>query len=225
METERFNTVGIKDKIEIGLSLFGLPVESIFVRARFRVVYNLYNNGGNNLFESIAISPIVGTSGNIIIYEITQQNHEHYFINHYISTYCGVSIGTRKFVQEKYSFELFSSPSYSITVYQPTFVVDYNNISNLEILQQSLDIPVGFRYISEKRIVKFSIKSGIGLHFIVNDKRVNDGGYALHATINSSYSFNSSYLSAFAEMGLHFGARRYNRERREQLNFEEGLSL
>jgi len=91
-------------------------------------------------------------------------------------------------------------------------------------------VPLGFRYIFEKRTVKFSIKSGVGLHFIANEKTIfeDDSSDGFYATISTSHSFNSSYFSAFAEMGFHFGARRYNVERRkqrEQLNIDKEVAL
>ena len=226
METERFNTIGIKDKVEIGFSGFAFPLDPFFSRARVRTVFNIYDKGANDLFANIAISPFLGVSANSVIemFVIERQNHKNHYLHYgYSHYYCGLSVGTRKLTRDIYFIELFASPSYSITGNANFFDVVYDNISAyISFLTQSLSIPVGFRYIFGKRTVKLSIKSGVGFHFIFNEKEIYTDNYSTVGEINSSYSFNSSYFSAFAEMGLHFGARRINVERRKQLNFEKG---
>jgi hypothetical protein len=206
METERFYNIGIRDKVEIGFSGYIFATELLFARARCRVVFNLYDKGNDNLFENISVSPFVGNFINSMLsYDIASQGIT------YFTNYCGISVGTRKLAQVKYSFELFVSPSYLLTWYGVYNEFGYSSIGRIAFLTQSIDVPLGFRYIFEKRTVKFSIKSGIGLHFIVRERTTGT-----YATMNTSYSFNSSYISAFAEMGFHFGARRYNVERRKQ---------
>jgi hypothetical protein len=226
METERFNTFGITDNVGIGFSLFGLPFEWFFLRARFITVVNIYNKGANDLFANIAISPFLGISISSVlpgVMTIEYQTHTHPLFYNYFHNYCGISVGTRNLIQGIYSFELFASPSYSVTNNLSDFEVEYNITGRIDFLTQSLNIPVGFRYISEKRMVKFSIKSGVGLHFIFNEERTNtDYDWGDEPVIRSSYSFKSSYLSAFAEMGFHFGTKRYNVERRKLLNLEKG---
>jgi hypothetical protein len=67
-------------------------------------------------------------------------------------------------------------------------------------------------------MVKFSIKIGVGQHFTFYDKRTNTD---YRRNVKGSYSFNSSYLSTSAEMGFHFGTKRYNVERKKLLNVEK----
>lgn len=221
METERFNTVGIKDKIEIGLSVFGFPFEWPFVRARFRTVLNVYDKGTNDLFANISIAPFIGISVNNSILVKERQNHEHSFYYYYFHNYLGVSVETRKLTGDIYSLELFASPYYSLTNNISYFLPDYDNMERIDFLAQSLNIPLGLRYIFGKRAVKISIKSGIGHHFTFDLKRIStEDSSDYYQRIKGSYSFKSSYSSAFAEFGIHFATRRINVERRKQLNLE-----
>jgi hypothetical protein len=217
VEPERFNTVGIKNKAEICASLWGMPIGNVLLLSAIcRFVLNVYDKGDYSLFKNIALSPFLGN---------LMSNHDLFgYWNGYIQNYCGISVGTKKQIAEKYSIELFVSPSYSITNYYTGF--EFRSNEDMEVgsqndfLVHSIDIPVGYRHIFENRAVKFSIKTGLGLHF--NLKKVNllneNYNYFDRGEVNSAYSFKSPPFSAFAEIGFHFGARRYNIERRKLLN-------
>jgi hypothetical protein len=200
IEAERFNTIGIKNKMEIGFCFWVFPHNisnlDFNVRARYRFVFNTYDKGNYNLFENVAISMFFGGFNGISLGKAI----EFFPGIEYTHNYCGISVGTKKQVEEKYSLELFASPSYSLTNYFDM----YSDIING--LAYSIDAPIGFRYISEKRMVKFSIKSGVGLHFNFGEK--SSGG------AEKIYSVKNFLPSAFAEMGFHFGTKRYNVERK-----------
>jgi hypothetical protein len=221
MEAERFWSIGIKERAGIGFFGFILPTDNggIF-RLRFRSTLNIYEKGDNNLFKNIAFTPFLGLSRETGLFQkVTRTHHEHSAAFYYHSNYCGFSVGTRKFENGKYSFEVFTSPLYLLTVYRTraTFTYHGSTVVFIDFLTQSIEIPLGFRYISDKRVTRFSIKSGISLNLMFADKELyNNSGCFSFNEIEGNYHFQSSHFSAFAEMGFHFGAKRYNQEKRKQ---------
>lgn len=222
LETERFNTIGTENKFALSFSIFALPIEieeSFLFRGRLRLDFNnKLSSNSNNLFENIAITTFSGISGSSLNLLSGLETNGHFQL------YIGNSIGTRKLVDNKYSFELFTSPTYSFIIYSASvYMGNVGQNSTYEKFQrfvQEIDIPVSFRYIFEKRIVKISIKGGFGLKVpIPNDKiefhKYSEINYGSDENINSLF-IRHSYFSAFAEFGFHFGSKKYNQERRKQ---------
>jgi hypothetical protein len=202
------------------------------IRARLRISLNLYDNGNYTLFENIAITLFGGTyfTGftlanipNIFSLPLIDERHM------YMQNYLGMSIGTKKQEKEGNSFELFSSPTYSITDYS----IICNNVIG-RLLKHELSIPIGFRKVYFDNAKIFSIKSGIGFHFAFPNNYTDYTTLEKRETVIQGrdaviklFHYEISYFSVFAEVGFHFGERKYKqvREQIKQLNFEKEVLL
>ena len=219
LETQLLNVIGINDKFEIGIMGFGIVNHDLFLRLKLRTAFKLYEKGSSSLFENISLTSFAGVSvanfnlANGFIDYIASMDNELWLS--YVQSYIGMSVGTRKKEVAKNSFELFSSFSYSLTRYELNN--DFGSMSSDFIykefdylLKHEISVPIGFRLVFFEKPKTFSVKSGIGFHFAFPNSNM-DFKYSEATDYakrdNEGLFYKISYLSAFAEMGFHFGAR------------------
>jgi len=221
------------DTFEWGFYTFGVPVVASFVD-RFRMNFRLFEKGDKaNLFNNSALSLFAGTSVNRLHALTTGQ------------IYFGASWGTKIQKDETFAIELFSSPSLNFVNYK------YNNFNAGPFTIFALMVAYGPPFINEtvgqsvefsvpiakrmffRELMGFSGTFGIAPTFVVVQNSLPDiygGNYGVpdrESYAITEYRFEGSRVrvSFFAQLGLHFGNRKINREIRERRKLEEISNL
>jgi hypothetical protein len=212
-------TIGSKDeKNEFLASVLAIFWPSPW-KLQFRYKYSILENGKNNLFQNISVSPFLGGSLTSYNYHSITDHVFYHGDNSYMQMYAGAAVGTRKTVIDKFSYiEIFASPQISYTLHSGlgggedlnpvTYLSDRSKTSSAfaaKVLDFNIPIGIGFKY------RYFFIKSGISITTtLVGEERWRKGG---KLTVNS---YNLPKIPIFMECGVHF--RKFKQLEREMSN-------
>ena len=201
---ESFHNIGVKNKVELSFYIWAIPLEGVWGSQKFRAKLNLFDNTQENVADNLALSLFLGNN-------ITN------LLSYYFDMYFGISFGNKYKISESLDIECFISPTFVWTYFE----TDYTALGYFSRTMKELEIPMSARFVLGKRTVRQFLTFGISPSILLHYPKAHYDKNVMLMPEDGMY-IKKYPISLFGEYGIYFGARRYNVERRNRLNLENG---